>query len=447
MLVTNRSLIKNISGLVLVKAMSMFVSLSIVPYLLLYFNNDHVVLGGWLSLFTFLMLAMSLDFGIGNRLKNDLIMCYVHNHDEYKLLAIAFISSLFLAVLFLLLSLFVFLISHLFSLDTSSVFSTDSTGTTDVSVIIYFILLIIFILPVRVVIPLLQAKQKNAVGGFLLVLPQMLIYFFLICFLVLFDIDDRGKILYLLMVLFYGSFVSYLIVLINQLDYYKFSLTVLSQFKLFSFSKQLLSFKSGMSFFIIQLSIIFICNSNEIFYIVFGSAEDVVNYQFYYRPFSLFFVGFSIISLPFWSAIRQSQLSGDYLRSKKLFYFLLLLNIPVWIVLIPSYIYFQSFIDLWLGFEKFIVNDTDVFLFVIFAATLCLMSTFSAVLSGFDLIVFQARVLFFSCVVKILGIYLINSLFLNVDSVLIMTIFSLILVVALFLVKTISVVRKIYFFL
>lgn len=388
-------LFSNASMLVAIKAVSMLSSFWVLPLYYVYFNEDKLLIGIWLTFFVALLVFQSLDFGVGNRLKNDILSLSVDSVSKSKRLITKCLVSYFILAILLTLLFFLFLIFYGYN-EFLVFFGIDQD--LGLLFIVVFSVYLLLNFPLKIIIPLLQSQQKNALSGFILVFPQMIIFLYILIVkepISAFPIFELFLFLCVMQSLLnFGIALRYL-----RIDFKFFILIFSSFFKLLSCFR--CSISSGFSFFIVQLSLVFLFSSNEIFYGIFNQPELVVDYQYYYRPFSLFFVGFSIITLPFWSAIRRFVVTNDYHKARAYATYLFLMSVSTLVVIVPFGFNFDFFLDFWLGSDFFNPRVEYVLIFCIFSFFMCFLMFLSAVLNSMDLILIQAKVLGASLLFKL----------------------------------------------
>ena len=439
MLVSNKTIAFNVFGLLLVKAVSMAVSLAVIPVLLAYFDGDKKALGTWLAFFTFVTIAISLDLGVGNRLKND-ILNRVSSGDDYSDLVVdSFGAQIFVAILVVILGLGGGGVVWCVQGDSAEIGRVFLEAP---ELLVYAIGFILICMPLRLSYFILQAQQKNAVSSFVVLVPQLAVLFYAVI-----SISATSLALTLpalASVLFVATLVAYLFsfwIVCRGKSLLAFYFNHKNRFVVLV-KAQLERLKPGLPFFFVQVSIVLLYGSNELFYFAVGDVVDVVSYQYYFRPLSLFSVGFSIISLPFWSAIRLSQLQENKRRTRYLMAVIILLNVVVAIALVPTAIFFQQIINMWLGEGVYDVENSLLIVFVVSTLLTCIMHALSSILSGYDLIAFQAGALGGGVVVKFLILAALVFSETTADSVMISTVVGLLFVVIVFSLKTCAVWRS-----
>tara|TARA_B110000879_G_C11150446_1_gene504326 strand:- start:102 stop:1415 length:1314 start_codon:yes stop_codon:yes gene_type:complete len=435
MAITNITLTNNIIGLFVVKVFSMLASLALIPLLNNYFESDLNLIGGWLAFASLIAVISSIDLGIGNRLKNDILNRLSQKKGYLDLIIESFCAQLIVAIL-------LSVIFTVWALYYKSTLGSDYNLLKENPELIYISLAYILLaMPLKLSFFILQARQANALSSLVVFIPQLLIVFALIFFgtySYTYPLLQLATIhlLATVMVYFGAFFLSRDAFRASQIENIKLILT-----------KTLLSgnvnrFFRGFPFFVIQMSIIFLYSNNEIFYLVYGQIQDVVYYQYYFRPFSFFSVGLSLVSLPFWSAIRLSHLNHEALRTRQLCSYVLSLNIPIFFLIILLCYFFQSILDLWLGSGFYLADSFNLLLFSMLSILVCLMHSLSSILSGFDLISFQAKTLVFGFLVKLFVFGCLQLSDLDVDYVVVSTVVGLLLIVTILSCKTAAILKS-----
>lgn len=434
MTVSNRTITFNVIGLLFVKAISMLASLSLIPVLLDYFRGDESLLGTWLVFAAFVAIATSFDLGIGNRLKND-ILTRVSNKSNYadlireSLLAQAIIA--FAIVLLILAGNLI--VSNIYVGEYGNISITQAHP----ELVTIASILILFSMPLRLSYFILQAQQRNAFSAFIALVPQLAVLAYVVVIGIHHSIASLTALSIVLLIATIAAYLIPLAVIVFARNIKQMTTPWKTTLKLV-LNSQIGKVKSGLAFFVVQIAIIFLYSYNEIFYLAIGTTTDIVHYQYYFRPFSLFAVGFSIVSLPFWSAIRLSHLGNNNNRTRKLSIAIVLLNIPVTIAIISTAYFFQTLLDFWLGSGTFTATASMLTIFACFSILVCLMHAFSSILSGYDLISFQAKTLTAGLVFKFASFSFLHSIEIEADPVMMSTVIGLFVVVAIFAYKSIE---------
>jgi O-antigen/teichoic acid export membrane protein len=420
----NKLLSYNILGMILVKVIAMAINFSVIPLYLIYFEGGKSELGQWLIFFTILTVLVSFDFGISSRLKNDLLLSETSWDSN---ITKAVISNVFIASIVVMILLIVKefkLVNFISNIDVHKF-----------HVIISFLLLIS---PFKVTIPILQAKQKNWLSAFVIIIPQIFILMYLSIFKG-YDVEQAWKINMLLYVLCSMTFICYSICFFILIKKYKIIIMLQKAF----YSGVFEYTKSSFTFFVTQLCLIILITMNDLIYGLLGTESLVVDYQYYFRVYSFVFVSFSSITVPFWSAIRHQYVHKNYKSVKELIIYLFALLAPTIIIIVIISFYLQYFFDFWLGPGVHITNLSIVICFSILSLSMCLMYVFTAILNSLDEILFQAKTLLYAAFIKIIIIFLSRYFDIMLDIVILSSVISMVFVSFLLGFKTMCVCKKI----
>ena len=138
----------------------------------------------------------------------------------------------------------------------------------------------------------------------------------------------------------------------------------------------------GIAFFAAQILYMVIANTNEIFISSFFAAENVVQYQVYYKSYSLVGMLMNLALTPVWSAVTKAFVEGDHPWLRKLFRRLELLSLAVAageLVLVP---FTQFLFDIWLGDKSFEVSMGFALVFAIFGAVFAYQNVVAVFANG-----------------------------------------------------------------
>lgn len=418
----NKVLSKNLIGMLFVKLLSMVVSLVTLPLCLSYFDGNKEHLGQWLAIFSAVTILMSLDFGVASRLKNDLLSSS-SDWSNYisKVFFINIIISSFIS--FALIITWLLDVVYIFSsLSLSQVFLLSS----------FLILMSIF----RCCIPILQARQKNWFSAFVVLLPQIFILVFLVFFSNHIDLNKLDFLFYVFVASAFFCYSICLFSLLNGLDY-------TLNFRWYGVEELFSYIKRSFGFFLTQVGLILLLSSNDIIYGMLNKPEMIADYQYYFRIYALIFVGFSSVTVPFWSAIRHQHINGKYRSVNKMINFLFLLLVPVLILVIAVGFYIQNIFDFWLGNNVHSASNELTISFSLLSLSMCIMYACSAVLNAYDNIVFQAKSLLLAAIIKFLFIFFSGFYVFGVDKVVFSTVISMSFVALSILIK-VFLVHKYY---
>lgn len=330
---------KNIVASILIKGVSIGVSLLIVPLTLNYIGTSEY--GIWLTLSTIVGWFGFFDIGMTQGLRNKFAEAKAKGDTESAQILVstsyAVLSIIFLSVWIL------FLFVNQF-LDWSSILKVSTQLQRDISllaVIVFTYFCLYFIL--RIVTTIITANQQPAKASFIDVAGQLLS---LVLIFVLVN-TTQGSLIFLGLALCAAPL---LILLIANFYFFlgPYRQYVPSFRKIrFSYAKGL--FSIGVIFFIIQLSgIIQYETANIIIARKFGASE-VTSYNIVYRYFGMLNMGFTIFLTPFWSASTEAFAKGDIQWIKNGIRKYTWLNLIMVFVGVGMLLGSNFFFDIWLG--------------------------------------------------------------------------------------------------
>lgn len=368
---------KNILGAFVVKGFALFVTLYTLPSYISFFN-DSELLGLWFTILSLLNWILNFDLGIGNGLRNHLPVSIVSgNTIESKRYISSAYFSIGIIVLLMCLS-FPFVIrdinfNKVLNIDVSIV----SSGALYKSIIIVFIgVMLQFWL--KLINSVLYALQKSSLNNFLMLCTNVLILAYVKFappsnndnnIIVMAIVHAVAVILPLLWATFY--------VFRGPLKESKPNLKYVTSVH----SKKVLSL--GGVFFFIQIAYMVIMSTNEFLITKTSSNSDVVDYQAYYKLFSLGSTIFALTLTPIWSVITKAKAENNLLWVKQTYRrfagIALLFALCEFILVIFT----RPIMYIWLGENN--IGDIDIqtcLIFAIFASVMIFISLLSSVANG-----------------------------------------------------------------
>jgi O-antigen/teichoic acid export membrane protein len=278
--------------------------------------------GIWLTLTSITAWFVSLDFGIGNGLRNKLAEALAGRDlalgKAYTSTAYAYLS-LFFGISYL---LFIIIHPHLNWMKILNA-SPDLSETLPTLVFVVFSLFFLnFILKLVIAIPL--ADQRPAVNGFLNMMNNLLT----VGAIYLLSFTDQANLLNL------GTISSVIPALIYSLasiifftGRYKLIRPSLKHIKS-EYSRNLLTL--GFRFFIIQIAGLIIFTTDNLIITQIFTPADVTTYNIAFKYFNTFALVFGVILTPFWSAYTEAYAKKEFTWIKSVITKL----IKVWILFI-----------------------------------------------------------------------------------------------------------------
>ncbi|CAH0206525.1 lipopolysaccharide biosynthesis protein [Priestia megaterium] len=356
---TTSNVIFNIINSVLVKGIAIIVAFLTIPAYIKYFDNN-VTLGIWFTILSVLSWILNFDLGIGNGLRNRIVTTLAQKQEEKtkKYISSAYIFLLIIAVIVSIITCSLSLIipwNNVFNVSNTDVSSADLTFAITIvllSIMLQFIL--------RIISSILYALQLAFIPNMLSLLTSIILLIFVMysnAYLANHNIIALSLV-YLLAVNL-PLLITTLVIFKNRLRAFRPSI----HFFDFDYAKDTL--KTGSAFLGLQLEAMII-NNTSIFLITWllGSIY-VVEYNIYFKVFSLVSTVFSLITVPIWSAVTKAQSEQNYLWVKKTIRVLQLIAIIFSVVQLMMLPIMQFLFDVWLKENSINVDYEIMILFSI----------------------------------------------------------------------------------
>ncbi len=379
-----KDVLKNTTGAFLVKGAALVVSLMATPAYIRFFS-DQEILGIWFTILSVLTWILNFDLGIGNGLRNKLTVALTENDDD----AIkAYISSAYWMIGLI---VFVITVGGLFLIpyiDWNAFFNIESTiiSTQDLGIAVrYAFISIMLQFFLRLISSVLYALQKAAINNLISLVTSILLLLFawaapsgtplqsLKLFSVAHIVCANLPLLIATILVFTGKLKKYK----PRIKYFNKKAT-----------KEVLSL--GGIFFVCQILYMVIANTNEFFVTRYTNPANVVDYQIYYKIFSLPSILYMLALTPVWSAVSKAVAEKDQQWLQRINSSILkisLLAIVGEFCIIPI---FPVVLNVWLGTEAIAVNFFYAFAFALFGATMIFQSGVSTLACGVGKMKLQA---------------------------------------------------------
>ena len=373
----NASLIKNITGAFTVKGLSLLVSLFTMPAYMNFFA-DQEMLGVWYTLFSVMNWILNLDLGIGNGLRNKLAIT-IANRDDAK--SKEYISSAYFIVgivsiaLATILTGVVYLVNWNVFLGISETFISLHDLRDAVLICLLGIVLQFFL---RLISSILYALQKSAINNFLALLTSIGQLMFV---LIIPSSSPVANLKFFSLV--HGLCANVPLLFATIVVFGKVLPNCRPSHSLFRFSRAKDVISLGGIFFICQILYMVIANTNEFFISHFFGVEHVVEYQIYYRLFSLASMVTSLALSPVWSAVTRAKAQNNFIWLKNLyrtFKLIGLLGICGEFLLVPL---LQFIIRIWLRDNAIEVDYATALIFALFGSVMLYQGVLSTFVCGF----------------------------------------------------------------
>lgn len=318
---------------------SILVNLTLVPLTINYLNPTRY--GIWLTLSSIIAWFSFFDIGFGHGLRNKLVEARALG--DYRK-AKTYISTTYCILTIIFLSIWLlFYVLNIF-LDWNKILNVSLIFDEELSkvaliVISFFCLQMIL----RTINTVIIADQKPAKASFFDMIGQV----FSLLIVYILTISTKGSLIYLSIGL--GGAQIFMLMVSSLFFYsrqYKFISPSFNYIN-FSLAKEIINL--GFKFFIIQIGVIVIFQSNNVIITQVGSPEDVTIFNIAYKYLGVALTLFSIILSPFWSAITDAYVKEEInwilnlFNKFKIFKFLLFLFICL-MVAFSNFVYLK-----WVG--------------------------------------------------------------------------------------------------
>lgn len=346
----SKALAKNIIISFGVKGLAILVAFINIPIFMDYFENG-TVLGLWFTLLSMLTWILMFDFGIGNGLRNYLVIALEKkNINECKKLIASAYCSVFVMVFFLsMLACFLVPQVNWNSLCNISTMLVSEDTMTKAILMLTIGILIQFLL--KLITSIMYAMQQSAIPNFLVLSSNVLL---LLSTFILNTGDCQKNLLRLSMAYVVTANLPLLIATIYV--FRKPLQNIGIHIRYWSKRETLKIIELGLGFLILQLLSMATFNTSEFYIMRFIGPNEVVPYQVYRKLFSLVSTFFILAMTPMWSAITQASVQQDNCWIYNLYYkiiklFSLFALGSIFVVLIS-----QVLVDIWLKGKRIEMN-------------------------------------------------------------------------------------------
>ena len=356
----SKQLLINIIFSLVVKGLAIIVSLINMPVFMNYFKSNSI-LGLWFTLLSMLNWILTFDLGIGNGLRNYLVISFEKNdkQESKKLISSAYFS---IGIFIIILSIITFIVVPYVNWNILCNVSETIIEKSVLSKTIRILLLGIWIqLFLKIIQSILYSMQKPAIPNMLVLISNTLL---LLCTFILKTGNQSNDLIRLAIAYVFTAnipmLITTLILFRTKLKGLGFNIKFISM----KHSKKILSL--GISFLMLQFLTMLVFNTREFYIMKFVDPSSVVNYQIYNRLFSLVSTFFILAMAPLWSAITQAIAQNDYKWVKGVYKkgIMLFAFLSIGSVLVVALS--QILINIWLGEKAITINYLICIMFVIY---------------------------------------------------------------------------------
>lgn len=381
----NRILINNMAGTLLIKGLAMVLTLFTMPIYINYFDNKEAV-GIWFSMVSVLNWILTFDLGIGNGLRNNLVVALAEN-DKKAIKTLISSAYYFLGII----SFFILIIGNicLNFIDVNKILniSTDIFSVhilrKCVKIVFSGIVLQFFL---RIITSILYAMRKTAVANLLTLISSASILIF-VSFFRPRSLEDR------LLVLSFAQAVTTCLPLLIATVIIFFTLLKDSKpsFKSFNLEMGKRIMNLGGQFLVIQICLMIITSTNEILISRLSDISYVVEYQAYYRIFYMVVTLFSLVCQPMWSSFAKAYVAKQYLWIKHTYHKFQLAAIICCALTVLISLIFDQLVVLWLGENVVHTSMKYSIAFSAFVSVSVLVNSTSCLANGLNMLKCQVK--------------------------------------------------------
>lgn len=292
---------KNILGSFVLKGVSIFISLLLVPLTIDYLNPTKY--GVWITLMSVIAWFNFFDVGLGNGLRNKFATAKAEGKDE---LAKTYISTTYAIITIISISLFIifFIINHFLNWGEILNTTNDLIELEKLVFIVFSVFCMQFI--VKLVNVVLIADQRPVMSSLINTVASL---FSLITVVILMK-TTQGSLLYLGVSFCIINLIIPLLagIWFFNTSYKKYRPTFSSVD--FSHLKELVSL--GMRFFIMQGAALVVFMTDNMIITQTTGPQDVTPYNIAYKYFGIVTMVFTIVTTPLWSAYTEAYVKKDF---------------------------------------------------------------------------------------------------------------------------------------
>jgi len=406
---------KNVIGSMLIKVMSIAISLVMVPMTIHYINPTQY--GIWLTMSSMVAWISFFDIGFTQGLRNRFAEAKAKGNRE---LAKTYVSTAYFFIGIIFITIWVILLLANQFIDWGRLLNINEKAAHEVSVLAYIIFsYFCFQFVFKIITTILIADQKPAKAVMLDLFGQFLS---LIAIYILTKLTS-GSLIYLALAL---GVAPTLVIIGANLYFFKTKYKDYApslRFVKKKYAKDIMAL--GFKFFILQIAAI--VQYQTILFLIahYFDPLQVTSYNIAYKYFGILQMGFMILVTPLWSGVTDAYNSGDieWIRNAVTKYLYIL--IPFILTGAAMLAISKPIYDLWLGENVVIVPFTISLLCYVFISTTLFAYIFVFVINGIGALQIQ----FYSSIITsiafvALSMILIKHFHFGVESILISSIVS-----------------------
>lgn len=371
-----RELVKNIILSFGVKGLSLVVVLASTPAYLAYFDNKEV-LGLWFTLVSILTWILTCDMGVGNGLRNELVYA-LESDDPNEARIVVSSSYVFLCAVGCVVLFAVLFLSNIvdwfavFNIGDSSISYLDlkiAITAILVSVILQFIL--------RLISSILYALQIAYLPGLIALITNSILLFYCVGTVAIGVEHDIVSLAFV-----YIFAVNAPLLVTSLMVFFRLRPDLRPSFRFAKKDRAIRVVKLGLTFLWLQMMMLLLNNISSYLIALFVGNSQVVEYQIYYRIFTIALSVAVLFTTPVWSAATKAKTEGDYTWLWKLYKISMLLTLASAVVQFALCLPLQLVFDLWLGAQTIEVSPVAAMIFAAYGSLLVWSNVISTYANG-----------------------------------------------------------------
>ena len=390
----SKKMLRNIILAFTVKGGAVIVGVLTVQAYMKFFSNE-IVLGVWYTLLSLLTWVLNFDLGIGNGLRNLLVVPLTEKDTKrVKIL----VSSGYIVVGVVSVCILLVGIMCIYSFDLNSLMNIDSSIISPPVLRKSFIIVLCGIIGqffLKMITSILNAQEKTAVSSMLPLVSNIIVLVFVATFA---QGGDEERLLTVSWVYIAAINIPY--VLTSIIIFSRSLRESIPNIRCFQreIAQKILSLGGG--FFAIQIALLVITVTNEFVITRLYGADKVVEYQVYNKVFYTVVTLFSLITNPVWSSITVAYCERRISWIDKTYKYMLGLAGLASIFAIALALMLQPIVDLWLRDQAMRIDLHKSMAFVLYSVVLMFCYAESSIANGMSKLKHQMRCYIFAACVK-----------------------------------------------
>lgn len=389
-----RNLVENVIKSFGVKGVSMLVNLASTPAYLAYFDNNEI-LGLWFTLIQMLTWLLTCDMGVGNGLRNELVVALASGHrsDAKKLISSSyvFLCTIGSIVLIVVLSLSTMVDWFVvFNIDERSIAYKDLQSTITIilaSIVIQLVL--------RLITSILYALQKAYIPGVISLLTNFALLTYCLGVNWIEAPHDLVSLACVYAISVNAPLLAASIVVFGKRPELRPSLRMAEK----SCADSVL--KVGLAFLWLQMMSLLLNNSSSYLITILIGNAAVVEYQIYYRIFTIASTVAMLCTTPVWSAATKAKAEGSYSWLWTIYRLFCMLAVLATVLQFLLCIPLQFVFDVWLGKQAIRADGITSLLFAFYGSLVVWSNVVTTFANGLQELKLQAFLLTFGAFVNI----------------------------------------------